>query len=151
MTDYYIGKKFYLNPDDENSMKYYEGTANYCNENGAMIAEIGVVDVEVEETKHTPDGDKTEKVTKTLRQFEIQAIPEPTETDLLNQEKNNLLGYLSETDYVTAKLAEVVDDTEAYTALKEKYAVILQNRADARARINEIEAELEADNASSEE
>ena len=150
MTDYYIGKKFWLNPDDENSMKYYEGTAVYCNDNNATIAEIEPVDVEVEETRFTPEGDITEKVIKTLRQFEIQAIPEPTKEDKLLQEKNNLLSYLSETDYVTAKLAEVVDDAEAYSALKEKYADILTKRADARARINAIEAELK-DNASGKE
>lgn len=35
---------------------------------------------------------------------------------------------LAETDYIAYKLAEVSDDTDAYAALKEEYAEVLENR-----------------------
>lgn len=56
----------------------------------------------------------------------------PTESELAEQEIQELKQYLFETDYIVAKLAEGV-------ATKEDYAEELQKRADARSRINELE------------
>lgn len=71
----------------------------------------------------------------------IVYIPEPTkdEKDLeaAKQEEQELQSFLNSTDYVAAKLAEGV-------ATKEEYADILQQRAEARDRINVLRASQEA-------
>lgn len=67
-------------------------------------------------------------------------IPEPTkdEKDLeaAKQEEQELQSFLNSTDYVAAKLAEGV-------ATKEEYAEVLQQRAEARDRINALRASQE--------
>ena len=71
----------------------------------------------------------------------IVYIPEPTkdEKDLeaAKQEENELQSFLNSTDYVAAKLAEGV-------ATKEEYADVLQQRAEARDRINVLHASQES-------
>lgn len=68
-------------------------------------------------------------------------IPEPTkdEKDLeaAKQEEQELQSFLNSTDYVAAKLAEGV-------ATKEEYSDVLQQRAEARDRINVLHASQEA-------
>lgn len=59
----------------------------------------------------------------------------PTEKELAEKEIYELKEYLAETDYIAAKLAEGV-------ATKEEYAEELTKRAEARARINELEVVL---------
>lgn len=144
--DISIGDKFYYNPEDEGSIKYYGNCVDWCNSNNAAIYYIGVVDTEVEENYNVEEnGDivnKTRRVVKPLRQFQIQLPPAPTEKDLLQKEKEELQEYLIKTDYIASKLAEVSDDTEAFNALKEKYAEDLNKRKQARERINEIEKNL---------
>lgn len=146
MMDISIGDKFYYNPEDEGSIKYYGNCVDWCNSNNAAIYYIGVVDTEVEENYNVEEnGDivnKTRRVVKPLRQFQIQLPPAPTEKDLLQKEKEELQEYLIKTDYIASKLAEVSDDTEAFNALKEKYAEDLNKRKQARERINEIEKNL---------
>ena len=70
----------------------------------------------------------------------VEAIPEKTqdEKDLeaAKQEEQELQSFLSSTDYVAAKLAEGV-------ATKEEYADVLQQRAEARDRINALRASQE--------
>ena len=70
----------------------------------------------------------------------VEAIPEKTqdEKDLeaAKQEERELQSFLSSTDYVAAKLAEGV-------ATKEEYADVLQQRAEARDRINALRASQE--------
>ena len=56
----------------------------------------------------------------------------PTEKEIAEREIAELKTYLSETDYIAAKLAEGV-------ATKEEYAEELTKRAEARERINELE------------
>lgn len=67
-------------------------------------------------------------------------IPEPTqdEKDLeaAKQEEQELQSFLNSTDYVAAKLAEGV-------ATKEEYADVLQQRAEARDRINVLRVSQE--------
>lgn len=67
-------------------------------------------------------------------------IPEPTqdEKDLeeAKKEEQELQSFLNSTDYIAAKLAEGV-------ASKEEYADILQQRAEARDRINALRASQE--------
>lgn len=67
-------------------------------------------------------------------------IPEPTQDekdlDSAKQEEQELQSFLSSTDYVAAKLAEGV-------ATKEEYADVLQQRAEARDRINALRASQE--------
>lgn len=55
-----------------------------------------------------------------------------SEEEKKRQELDSLHGYLQQTDYVAAKLAEGV-------ATKEEYAEVLTKRAEARKRINELE------------
>lgn len=68
-------------------------------------------------------------------------IPEPTQDekdlDSAKQEEQELQSFLNSTDYVAAKLAEGV-------ATKEKYADVLQQRAEARDRINALRATQES-------
>ena len=70
----------------------------------------------------------------------VEKIPEKTqdEKDLeaAKQEEQELQSFLSATDYVAAKLAEGV-------ATKEEYADVLQQRAEARDRINALRASQE--------
>lgn len=70
----------------------------------------------------------------------VEKIPEKTqdEKDLeeAKQEEQELQYFLNSTDYVAAKLAEGV-------ATKEEYADILQQRAEARDRINALRASQE--------
>lgn len=72
--------------------------------------------------------------------WSVEAIPEKTqdEKDLeaAKQEEQELQSFLSSTDYVAAKLAEGV-------ASKEEYADVLQQRAEARDRINALRATRE--------
>lgn len=67
-------------------------------------------------------------------------IPEPTQDekdlDSAKQEEQELQSFLNSTDYVAAKLAEGV-------ATKEEYAEVLQQRAEARDRINALRASQE--------
>lgn len=71
----------------------------------------------------------------------VEKIPEKTqdEKDLeeAKQEEQELQSFLNSTDYVAAKLAEGV-------ATKEEYAEVLQQRAEARDRINVLRASQEA-------
>lgn len=66
------------------------------------------------------------------------------EVDKLNAaaEIAKLKAQLAATDYITAKLAEVVDDEEKYAATKKEYTEELAHRAYWRSRINELEATL---------
>lgn len=68
-------------------------------------------------------------------------IPEPTQDekdlDSAKQEEQELQSFLNSTDYVAAKLAEGV-------ATKEEYAEVLQQRAEARDRINVLRASQES-------
>ena len=72
--------------------------------------------------------------------WSVEAIPEKTqdEKDLeaAKQEEQELQSFLNSTDYVAAKLAEGV-------ATKEEYADVLQQRAEARDRINALRATQE--------
>lgn len=72
--------------------------------------------------------------------WSVEAIPEKTqdEKDLeaAKQEEQELQSFLSSTDYVATKLAEGV-------ATKEEYADVLQQRAEARDRINALRATQE--------
>lgn len=53
--------------------------------------------------------------------------------------------YLSDTDYVISKLNELkLEDEDEYETAKAEYSEVLAKRKEARKRINELEAELEA-------
>ena len=59
-----------------------------------------------------------------------------------NSEINEYRQYLNDTDYVITKLNEAkIEDEELFNSLKEKYAEILTKRKEARAKINELEAQ----------
>ena len=62
----------------------------------------------------------------------LEDPPPPTDAEVAEQKIRELKNYLSETDYIAAKIAEGV-------ATKEEYAAVLQKRQDARAEINELE------------
>lgn len=68
----------------------------------------------------------------------VEPIPAPTEQKLADREIAELKQYLADTDYIANKLIEAVDDSEL-SDLKEKYADVLRQRREARARINELE------------
>ena len=59
-----------------------------------------------------------------------------------SNEINEYRQYLNDTDYVITKLNEAkIEDEELFNSLKEKYAEILTKRKEARAKINELEAQ----------
>lgn len=68
-----------------------------------------------------------------VRLFEVVKIPEPSADEIKAQEIAELKQYLADTDYVVIKIAEGV-------ATAEEYAEVLQKRAEARTRINELES-----------
>ena len=49
---------------------------------------------------------------------------------------------IAKTDYVVIKIAEETD-AQKIAALREEYATVIESRKNIRARINELEAELE--------
>lgn len=60
--------------------------------------------------------------------------------------KDNLIceykQYLNDTDYVITKLNEAkIEDEDLFNSLKEQYAEVLIKRKEARAKINELEAQ----------
>lgn len=62
-------------------------------------------------------------------------------TEVKTNEIATLKQYLSDTDYVVAKLNELrLDDEEEYEAEKAKYSDVLKKRKEARAMINELES-----------
>ena len=72
---------------------------------------------------------------------EIQATQEYKDLVRYN-EINEYQQYLNDTDYVITKLNEAkIEDEELFNSLKEKYAEILTKRKEARAKINELEAQ----------
>ena len=59
-----------------------------------------------------------------------------------SNEINEYRQYLNDTDYVITKLNEAkIEDEKLYNSLKEKYAEMLIKRKEARAKINELEAQ----------
>lgn len=65
-------------------------------------------------------------------------LPPPTDEELKQREIGELMSFLYQTDYISHKLIEAIDDSEL-NDLKEKYADVLRQRREARARINELE------------
>ncbi len=71
---------------------------------------------------------------------EIQSTTEYQNT-IKNNEISLLKEYLSNTDYVVAKLQEAqLEDEDEFNSLKQEYADVLAQRKRARARINELES-----------
>lgn len=61
-------------------------------------------------------------------------------TEVKTSEITTLKQYLSDTDYVVAKLNELkLEDEAEYEAERAKYSDVLNKRKEARARINELE------------
>ena len=59
-----------------------------------------------------------------------------------SNEINEYRQYLNDTDYVITKLNEAkIEDENLFNSLKEKYAEVLTKRKEARAKINELEAQ----------
>ncbi len=59
-----------------------------------------------------------------------------------SNEINEYQQYLNDTDYVITKLNEAkIEDEDLFNSLKEKYAEILIKRKEARAKINQLEAQ----------
>ena len=59
-----------------------------------------------------------------------------------SNEINEYQQYLNDTDYVITKLNEAkIEDEDLFNSLKEKYAEVLIKRKEARAKINELEAQ----------
>lgn len=74
---------------------------------------------------------------------DIEAQATQEYKDLVRYNKiNEYQQYLNDTDYVITKLNEAkIEDEELFNSLKEKYAEILVKRKEARAKINELEAQ----------
>ena len=73
--------------------------------------------------------------------IETQATQEYKDLVRSNQ-INEYQQYLNDTDYVITKLNEAkIEDENLFNSLKEKYAEVLTKRKEARAKINELEAQ----------
>lgn len=73
--------------------------------------------------------------------IEAQATQEYKDLVRYN-EINEYQQYLNDTDYVITKLNEAkIEDEELFNSLKEEYAEVLTKRKEARAKINELEAQ----------
>ena len=73
--------------------------------------------------------------------IETQATQEYKDLVRSNQ-INEYQQYLNDTDYVITKLNEAkIEDEDLFNSLKEKYAEVLTKRKEARAKINELEAQ----------
>ena len=103
------------------------------------------VDDELEEQTYAVEYGKFWKVVDgslvIADDIETQATQEYK--DLVRSNKiNEYQQYLNDTDYVITKLNEAkIEDEELFNSLKEKYAEILTKRKEARAKINELEAQ----------
>ena len=72
-------------------------------------------------------------------QWYIKGYAPEKPVDVQNKERvTELKAFLSETDYVSCKLTEALDETELQD-LKEKYKDVLKKRREARAEINKLE------------
>lgn len=72
--------------------------------------------------------------------YKVGLIPEPTKEEQAQFEIAELKQYLADTDYISNKLIEAIDDAELQD-LKEKYADTLAKRRETRARINQLGGE----------
>lgn len=72
-------------------------------------------------------------------QWYIKGYAPEKPVDVQNKERvAELKEFLSETDYVSCKLTEAIDEAELQD-LKEKYKDVLKQRREARAEINSLE------------
>lgn len=119
---HYVGDDIELNKQKTTAMNEYSEVSSWCMKNN----EYTIL-----------DNDEYYFVGKT---------PQPSKESLLRSELMMLHFKLKETDYITNKLAEVVDDMVAYNEMKEHYSEQLSQRKFWRQRIREIEEELKENN-----
>lgn len=109
----------------------YSNVANFCNQNGFIIVEIG--------------RDENGIL------YQIQNLPKPTEKELKQNEIENLKQQLASTDYITNKLTEAIakyietGDNTKLVELSKKYESQLEERQLWRERIRELEKLLGGD------
>lgn len=149
MRYYYKDSKGNLfNFKSEHFVKYKEVTETvtlkdergnpFLDENGEPISEVII--------KTVPDGLQEGYIQITEEEFnELRKPPEPTEEQKSKMEKARKIAELkkrlSKTDYIVLKIAEAQadNDTEKVSALKTTYASELEERKEAREKINELE------------
>ena len=130
---------------------YYDKKTGYlCNRYPKNIEKIEdspfiEVEDEIEEQTYTVEFGKFWKVVDgslvIADDVETQATQEYKDL-VRNNQINEYQQYLNDTDYVITKLNEAkIEDEELFNSLKEKYAEILTKRKEARAKINELEAQ----------
>lgn len=133
MTDYtnwkikkslihYIGDDIELNKKKTAAMNEYSEVSSWC----------------IEKKDYCIDDDDM--------YYFVNKSHAPSKETLLHQEYMELKNKLKLTDYITNKLAEVVDDMVAYNEMKEHYSEQLSQRKFWRQRIREIEEELKENN-----
>jgi chromosome segregation ATPase len=139
---------FYLknHPNDEEAQKidswiehFYADIAQKCNESDEYtidcfqnrytvrkIDEIAAIHYEAMTDEEKAEYDENKRVEK------------------INAEIGELKAYLSETDYAVTKINEIMatGTDEEIAEVKAEYADVLTKRKEARARINELEAQL---------
>lgn len=69
--------------------------------------------------------------------YEIKAIPEPSEAEIIAQQVAELKQKLDDSDYTVIKIAEATG--EEAEALREKYAQVIADRKAWREEINQLE------------
>lgn len=150
--EFYIGQIF--------EGKYPPAAAVWCNRNNAFIEEIDPITKEVEEEYEAPETVNvpemevygaiipeheeptgnvitlTRTVEKTFRQFQIQAIPEPTEEEIKQARIAELKAQLNSTDYKIIKCSEC---SLAGEELPYDIAELHAQRQALRDEINELE------------
>lgn len=110
---------FYFDDQKENLQKYFEITRE---------EHMALMDGQAEGKVITFHDD---------RKPTLEAPPPPTEEEIARQKIRELKNYLSETDYVAAKIAEGA-------ATAEEYSEVLEKRREARSEINKFEEVIQA-------
>lgn len=116
-----IGDVIYL--DESNLDWYKENVSDWCKSNNAMTVEIDPIDREVEEKYTVRENgelvEKTRSVTKTCRQFKIQAVPAPTEEEKAERKRAERNEFLDMTDkYMISDFPITDEEREKYKAYR---------------------------------
>ena len=130
---------------------YYDKKTGYlCNRNPKDIEKTDdspfiEVEDDIEEQTYAVEYGKFWKVVDGSLvigdDVETQATQEYKDLVRYNQ-INEYQQYLNDTDYVITKLNEAkIEDEDLFNSLKERYSEILTKRKEARAKINELEAQ----------
>ena len=129
---------------------YYNKKSNYLCDRYPLDLEIdkdcNYIEVSEDEANQTYSVDYGYSWAVVNHKLTIVEVPEITGTnEYKKQDAENKISsykaYLSDTDYIVAKINEaMIDDEDEANSLKEKYATELKQRKEYRTKIKELES-----------